>query len=566
MESGSAPSETPVTPLTRVLWILLIVATLYLAYFRNLGVVGLLGPDEPRYAWIAREMVESHDWVTPRLYGQPWFEKPVLYYWSAAVCFKLFGASETSARLPGAFFALIATLALAWLARRLYGWETAGWLLLLLPTTVGMVGFSHAAATDMPFAATLTVAMVFAACLLKLAALENRWSFLLAIPFGFFIGLAVLAKGPAALVLTGGPVLVWAAISKRWKDAFRCLHPAAVASFCLTALPWYVLCASRNPDFLRVFIIEHNFKRFLTPEFQHVQPFWFYVPVLLIAFVPWTLALLWSAALSLQQLRNRKRYSDSTIFFLAWAIFCVFFFSISKSKLPGYILPAIPAVGMLLARAVATLAGRGKLFQGLLIGGSLLAAALSVFAWFARPGIVARINTHALLAGCWILLLMAFANFLLALRTSDRRSFDASPFCVVPVLLLLLLSPRVARSFIPQDPSGKTLAREIWANKIPVEQVQVVSMPRGQQFSLSFYLHREVPTWDAGRPKTGLLLTRSNHCDVNLQLPWICISQPLQLPASGWYVFPIDRLESMQGLDDLGRSAAGDSLRGRKPK
>jgi 4-amino-4-deoxy-L-arabinose transferase-like glycosyltransferase len=565
MESGSAPSETPVTPLTRVLWILLIVATLYTAYFRNLGVVGLVGPDEPRYAWIAREMVESHDWVTPRLYGQPWFEKPVLYYWSAAVCFKLFGASETSARLPGAFFALIATLALAWLARRLYEWETAGWLLLLLPTTVGMVGFSHAAATDMPFAATLTVAMVFAACLLKLAALD-RWSFLLAIAFGFFMGLAVLAKGPAALVLSAGPVLIWAAISKRWKNAFRCLHPAAIASFCLTALPWYVLCASRNPDFLRVFIIEHNFKRFLTPEFQHVQPFWFYIPVLLIAFVPWTLALLWSAALGLQLLRNQKRYSASTVFFLAWAIFCVFFFSISKSKLPGYILPAIPAVGMLLARTIATLAGRGKSFQGLLILGSLLSAALSVFAWFVRPGIAARINTHALLAGCWILLLMAFANFLLALRTNDRRGFDASPLCVLPVLLLLLLFPRVARSFIPQDPSGKTLAREIWANKIPVEQIQVVAMPRGQQFSLNFYLHREVSTWDAGRPKTGLLLTRSNHCDVNLQLPWICINEPLQLPTSGWYVFPIDRLQSMQGLDDLGRSAVGDALGGRKPK
>src|SRR5580704_7284049 len=125
MESGIAPDEiarnsfpSPVPSIAmRILWILLIVATLYISYFRNLGIVGLVGPDEPRYAWIAREMVESHDWVTPRLYGQPWFEKPILYYWSAGLCFRLFGVSETTARLPGAFFALLATLALAWLAR-----------------------------------------------------------------------------------------------------------------------------------------------------------------------------------------------------------------------------------------------------------------------------------------------------------------------------------------------------------------------------------------------------------------------------------------------------------------
>ena len=141
----------------RALWLVLIIATLYLCYFHNLGAIGLVGPDEPRYAWIAREMHESGDWVTPRLYGKPWFEKPVLLYWGAALSFKLFGVTEAAARLPSAFAALLATLAMAWLAWRVYGPWTARWLLLLLPTTVGMIGFSHAAATDMPFAGTLTL-------------------------------------------------------------------------------------------------------------------------------------------------------------------------------------------------------------------------------------------------------------------------------------------------------------------------------------------------------------------------------------------------------------------------
>src|SRR5262249_34173105 len=158
-------------------------------------------------------------------------------------------------------------------------------LLLLLPTSLGMIGFSHAAATDMPFAATLTLAMLAAASVLGL--LPPRWfpsrdspslpslasagafaSFLL----GIFLGLATLAKGPAALILAGGGVVCWAFFTRRWRDALRLVQPAAILAFCLSALPWYVLCAIRNPDFVHVFIIEHNFKRFLTPEFQHLQP------------------------------------------------------------------------------------------------------------------------------------------------------------------------------------------------------------------------------------------------------------------------------------------------------
>ena len=293
---GAKSSGAVISPIARIVWTVLILATLYLSYFHNLGAIGFVGPDEPRYAWIARDMAESGDWVTPRLYGKPWFEKPVLYYWGAAASFKLFGVSETAARLPSAICALLATLSMAWLAWKLYGAETARWLLVLLPTTVAMIGFSHAAATDMPFAGMLTVAMVFAAVIVGLTRDDDTpilpqtpWFALL---FGCFLGLAVLAKGPAAMILSGSAVLLWAAFTHRWRDAFRCMHPTAIVAFCVTALPWYFLCARRNPEFFRVFIIEHNFKRFLTPEFQHVQPFWFYVPVVLIAFLPWTPSLL----------------------------------------------------------------------------------------------------------------------------------------------------------------------------------------------------------------------------------------------------------------------------------
>src|ERR1700736_5078903 len=163
-----APTKSRKALAARIGWLVLICATLYVCYFSHLGAIGFVGPDEPRYAWIARDMAETGDWVTPRLYGKPWFEKPPLYYWGAPTCFKLFGVSEAAARLPSAISALLATLALAWLAWRVYDAETARWLLLLLPTTVGMIGFSRAAATDMPFSAMLTIAMVCAAVIVGL--------------------------------------------------------------------------------------------------------------------------------------------------------------------------------------------------------------------------------------------------------------------------------------------------------------------------------------------------------------------------------------------------------------
>src|SRR5256885_3454974 len=352
-----APQKEETSVAARVGGIALICATLYVCYFSHLGAIGFVGPDEPRYAWIARDTAETGDWVTPRLYGKPWFEKPPLYYWGAALCFKVFGVSETAARLPSAISALLATLAMAWLALRLYGAETARWLLLLLPTTVGMIGFSHAAATDMPFSAMLTIAMVCAAVVLGLTQNEKspvlpQTPWLALILFGVFLGLAVLAKGPAAIILVGGAVFFWALFTKRWRDAFRLFHPAAIASFCLTALPWYILCARRNPDFFRIFIIEHNFKRYLTPEFQHIQPFWFYVPILLLAILPWIVIFLgYLRCLTAVRMSVLRSNAILTLLF-CWFVFPLLFFSASKSKLPGYILPSIPPFVLLLVTTI----------------------------------------------------------------------------------------------------------------------------------------------------------------------------------------------------------------------
>jgi 4-amino-4-deoxy-L-arabinose transferase-like glycosyltransferase len=537
----------------RIGWAILILATLYVCYFSHLGAIGFVGPDEPRYAWVARDMVETGDWVTPRLYGKPWFEKPVLYYWGAAVCFKLFGVSEAAARLPSAISALLATLALAWLALRLYGAETARWLLLLLPTTVGMIGFSHAAATDMPFSGMLTIAMVCAAVGLGLTRDENtpilpRTPWLALILFGFFLGLAVLAKGPAAIILSGGAIFFWALFTKRWRDAFRLLHPAAIASFCLTALPWYILCAVRNPDFFRIFIIEHNFKRYLTPEFQHLQPFWYYVPVLLVAFLPWTGILLWTAAVGGTQIVQPKKISSASFFLLCWFLFVVFFFTLSRSKLPGYILPAFPSICLIAARAcVASTSAHRKSFRFSLIIVAVFLFLLLVLVRMVAPNISFGNEKFGGIAGL-IIALMGLANVFLGIfcpscSGNDLRKLLAAS-SAVPILLAVSLADGLLSSYSRWDPSGRSLSEEIRRNGIPSKELRARAMSRGLRYSLSFYLHDEVPEWEAVRPREGYLLSGSKYCGRLLGSDLTCEEIPFNLEKTGFFLYQIERRSS----------------------
>jgi 4-amino-4-deoxy-L-arabinose transferase-like glycosyltransferase len=519
-----APETKPKrSPLSRLLWFAAIVVTLYFCYFSQLGVVGLMGPDEPRYAWIARDMAETGDWITPRLYGSPWFEKPPLYYWGAALSFKLFGVSETTARLPSAIAALLATLALAWLAWRVYGSAAARWLLLLLPSTAGMIGFSHAAATDMPFSAMLTCAMVPAAVLLGLvplakgsdesndqdfgADLSKTAKLVAAALFGLFLGYAMLAKGPAAIVLSGGAVVCWAACTKRWKDTLRLLHPVAIAVFCVVALPWYVLCAIRNPDFLRVFIIEHNFKRFLTPEFQHIQPFWYYAGIVLIALLPWTPALLWGMVTGIRSLVRGQRLGAMSCFLLSWAGFCLVFFTISRSKLPGYILPAIPAIGLLLARTITKFAPARRwsfAMTSLLPGIALAVLFLELFSH--DDQILKKAVAYTPAIELEVAALGA-ANTLLAITFLFRRRNFAIVAGVVPVLFAIYMVDD-ALPFTPiSTQSSRYLADQIRADEIPLDAVRVAGLKRATLYGLNFYLHTDLRDFNGTPTREIYVLT-----------------------------------------------------------
>jgi 4-amino-4-deoxy-L-arabinose transferase-like glycosyltransferase len=477
----------------------LILLLLYVCLFSGLGALGLVGPDEPRYAAIARAMAETHDWITPRLWGTAWFEKPVLYYWTAGIAMRLFGVSEFAARLPSALAALLAVVAVAWTALRSYGLGAAWYSLLMLPTSVAMIGFSRAASPDMLFAGLLTAAMAVASEMLQ----KPRPGPALRVAFGYFLGAAVLAKGPAAIILAGGATLLWAALSRQWRAPFRFLHPLVIAVFFATALPWYVLCALRNPDFLRVFIWQHNFERYLTPIFEHRQPFWFYGYILLLAVLPWIFLLSTALFHALSRLKDRAAPKSVDRFFACWALFPVLFFSLSQSKLPGYILPAIPPLFILLGHWVSREMGsmtRGVLrvlwWTGALLLLTAIPLAAAVIGGIHKipPGYILA-ESVAFLFGI-VIVVLAFKSrpveALLFIALFVSATVEIANFALLPRLDNLLSARQLADKILKADPSGGNVA--------------VYQLPRDWKYGMDYYLNRNLGEWKPGSDEPEWIL------------------------------------------------------------
>jgi len=443
--------------------------------------------------------------------------------------------------------------------------ETARWVLLLLPTTVGMIGFSHAAAPDMPFSSMLTIAMVAAAVVLGLVPQTTAPSSFVsltsstssaAVLFGFSLGLAVLAKGPAAIILCGGGVFFWALFTKRWRDTLRLLHPTPIIAFCVTALPWYILCARRNPDFFRVFIIEHNFKRYLTPEFQHIQPLWFYVPIVALALLPWTVLLLWSASLGTVRLWREKQLSTSAAYFLSYALFTLAFFSISQSKLPGYILPSIPAICLLLARSFVSLTPtHRKSFRLVHLTAAFLLFVLFALTEVATPHF-SRGNEKFGIAAGLVLASLGATNLILGCfcPATSRNTLRTPPaFSIFPILIVLILADKLLPSFFYWDPSGRSLARELNLRNIPGNQLLLVNMRRDLHYSLNFYLREEIKDWDRSRLEDGYILTGAKNCRYLVSPTLACEEIPIDLQSTGMFLYRVTSDASAARTPDGGQ-------------
>jgi 4-amino-4-deoxy-L-arabinose transferase-like glycosyltransferase len=228
--------------------LLLLVAFCGFLFFYGLGAFGLVGADEPRYAQVAREMLDRSDWVTPTLQGQPWLEKPVLYYWQAMLSFRAFGITAQAARIPAAFDAALLVAAIYFFLRRFRpGSELEGTL--IVASCAGVIGFAHAAATDMPLAACFGIALLG-----WYAWYESERKVYLA-TFYIFLALGTLAKGPVAPALAAVIVFLFAAVKREWSAILRTLWVPGVALYFAVTLPWYIAAQLRNPEFFRVFIL-----------------------------------------------------------------------------------------------------------------------------------------------------------------------------------------------------------------------------------------------------------------------------------------------------------------------
>ena len=336
----------------------------YFVFFFGLDGVGMLSVDEPRYAAIGREMAYSGDFITPRLWGSPWFEKPPLLYWMIGLATWLGLDGEMAARLPLAILSAVFLLFLFRVQRREFGLSAAICGALLLACSAGWVAYSQFAVTDLPLAATFAAAM-----LLSLPWVNGGQNSSLR-SAGCLLGLAVLAKGLVPLVMAL-PIVAFG--WKRWRDLL-----SGAGMILLVAAPWYLLCYRVNgKEFLDEFFLRHHFERFAADSLLHVQPFWFYIPVFAAGLFPWTPALL--------LLPRREFLRDRRMLFLALTAAWVFvFFSASRNKLPGYLLPLMPLVAVLLGsalskarRAVATLTVAAASLAAIPALAGLLPAALA---------------------------------------------------------------------------------------------------------------------------------------------------------------------------------------------
>ena len=370
-------------------FVILLVMTTFLLFYGLVPLfggdqVGLVGADEPRYAQIAREMLNAHSQVchqfnarivphsirlkdiensfrcldggtvTPILYGHPWLEKPALYYWRAMSFFKEFGVSDWSARLPSASGAFLMIVMIFLHMRR---FRPGGQLdaALITASCVAIIGFARGASTDMQLAAPLSIGMLGWYAWYETG--KKFWLF----DLYFFGAAATLAKGPVAPFLALGTIMLFLGLRREWSALRRTIWIPGVLLYLVMVLPWYIAVQRENPTFVQQFFVEHNLERFATTLYHHRQPFWYYIVVLVVGLMPWTVISIravveamngsiaeWKVRLNPKRYLGHSRAGDAFPEFLVlWALFPIVFFTFSKSKLPGYILPSIPPVTIL---------------------------------------------------------------------------------------------------------------------------------------------------------------------------------------------------------------------------
>jgi len=311
----------------------------------GLGKMPLTDPDEVFYAETAKEMHAREEFLTPYIFGEPQFEKPPFYYWLVELSFRAFGINEFTARFPSAVFGIFGIIGIYLLGKALFNARTGFFAGIILATNVKYLILSRACVTDIVLCVFILFAFLFFFYGYKFGK-EGKAYYLVS---AFFLGLAVLTKGPIGLALPGLIILLYLIFTGELKKLKDVPFFTGILLFLAVSAPWYILMyKAHGKEFIDVFFGFHNVIRFLEPEHKIGDVFYYYLPVMLGGFFPWSIFLplgVW------QIFREKDQGVRNTNIFLSIWIFVIFiFFSISRTKLPTYIFPLYPALALLIAR------------------------------------------------------------------------------------------------------------------------------------------------------------------------------------------------------------------------
>jgi 4-amino-4-deoxy-L-arabinose transferase-like glycosyltransferase len=476
--------------------VLLVVGFCAFLFFYHLGAFGFLGADEPRYAQVAREMLSRHDWVTPFLNGVPWLEKPILYYWGAMLSYSAFGVSDWAARVPSAVLATLMIAAVYLFAAR---FRPAMRLDAALMTASGAMVFAmaRAASTDMPLTACFTISLL---AWFAFYASGSR-AYLLA--FYAANGAAMLAKGPVAPVLAAVIVCAFAIVVRRPKLILQSLWLPGILVFIAVAAPWYVLVQLHTPQFAHEFFLKQNLARFGTNLYHHKQPFWYYLPVALLATVPWVALVVAAFASTIREWKSQSSRAGEDalpVFLLIWAAVPLLFFSISTSKLPAYILPAIPPLLLLAAdwmhrrieedsRLPLWLAAAHAVVLAILGGATVMSAT-----WLLKRPANSQLLIVASMAGAVVFLAAGLA---LAIRGWQFVRFVTLATLILCIGFIL----RTQAHTVDRTQSARAVAELINALEFPANQdVALFGTKRELEYGLMFYRNRHVSVYTPLEP------------------------------------------------------------------
>ena len=332
--------------------ILLLLMIYSLIWFGTLNYRHLIPSDEGRYAEMAREMLVTGDWVTPRYNGYKYFEKPPLQVWATAAIFQVFGIGDWQARLWTALTGFLTILAIGFTGTRIYN-ARAGWLAaVVLASSPMWVISGHFNSLDMGLSAFLVAAL----CSLLLAQTSHNksscrnWMWACWV----FMALATLSKGVIGAAIPAMVFVAYSISTWDWKIWTRLRLFGGTIVFLLITAPWFILVAQRNPEFLEFFFIHEHLQRFTQDAHSRTGPIYYFVPLLLIGIIPWVLQI--PGAL-VQAWQERRREFSSGWLLVCWFVVIFAFFSMSRSKLPGYIIPIFPALALLIGHRLDRLLG-----------------------------------------------------------------------------------------------------------------------------------------------------------------------------------------------------------------